>query len=522
MHVAKTILESLKKQPEQIAIRLPNGVVISNENLRRQTILYSALLDNRGVQAGDRVLIQISDGIGLGIACLATMLIGGIPVLASMATGSNIYREEIRITDPKWWIVDRKLFLIQHSSLLKFFVELLGIQVPPYPAMPKQRTIKFKMASRSSLKNGDIETSFQARSIDSNIDAGLAFTGGTTSKPKCVRYSHDVMEAILQNITNLVTPKGSAGFLADNPLQAFYALYAGKTVFLPKQKNKSRFLYERIMDGSVDTYFSSPYLWKEIIDICKSRQTTLPSSMRTILLGASPVSKEFLAELSAWVHDSTEIICIYGLTEAGPVCTISARDKLAWKGDGDLVGRPLRGYEIKIDQSSSSGSDVGEVIIHGEPMFPGYLNEAPRIKSEGFKTGDLGRLVQFEGEAMLVLTGRKKDMIIRKGVNIYPTILEAHLSDYQRQKDLHCFLECAVAGIWRPESEDEEVALCFIPDDINFNEAGMQTLATDALGETSLIDHCLSFSEFPVIGRQNKLDRKQLSFLADQKLRSVS
>ena len=521
MHVAQAILERLDNHPEQIAISLPNGQNINNGDLRDQTIRFSKVLIERGIQPGDYVLIQVPNGVDLAITCLATMLIGGVPILAILLTGLAIYREQMQLTNPKWLIVDGKLSLVQRFSILKILVELTGVQIPPEPEIPAARKIIFKKIGKHGPGGRKTSLSLESPRIDPCIDAGIAFTGGTTSKPKCVRYSHDTMESILLNIKKLVEPQGSSGYLADNPLQAFYALYAGKTVYLSMQKNKARYLYQKIMDGSVDTYFGSPYMWKELISICKSRQTTLPSSMRMILLGAAPVSKEFLAELLRWVHESTSITCIYGLTETGPVCTISASEKLAWSGEGDLVGRPLNGFDIKIDDSENSDSEIGEVVIHGKALFRGYLNEAPRKGSEGFKTGDLGRLVCLKGEEMLVLSGRKKDMIIRRGVNIYPAILEEQLSSYQFQNSLRCFHDCAVIGFWKPETQDEETVLCFVPEDENFGTAQMMDLSNRALGTRSLINHCLAFSRFPVTGRQNKLDRKRLARLAKQKLVAV-
>ena len=521
MHVAQAILERLSNHTGQVAISLPSGKTIKNGDLRDQTIRFSQVLVERGIQPGDHVLIQVPNGVDLAITCLSTMLTGGVPILASLSIGLSIYREEIRLTNPKWLIVDRKLSLIKRFSILKYVVELTGVQIPPEPEIPAARKIIFKKSGKHGLGGGTQVLALDSRCIDPGIDAGIAFTGGTTSKPKCVRYSHEVMESILLNIKKLVEPQGSLGYLADNPLQAFYALYVGKTVYLSTQKNKASYLYRKIMDGSVDTYFSSPYLWKEVIDICKSRRTTLPSSLHMILLGAAPVSKEFLAELLRWVHESTSITCLYGLTETGPVCTISASEKLAWSGEGDLVGSPINGFEIKINRGENSDNEIGEVVIHGKTMFRGYLNEAPRKSSEGFATGDLGRLVRLEGKEMLVLSGRKKDMIIRKGVNIYPAILEDQLSRYQIQNNLHCFDECAVIGFWQPETQDEKTVLCFVPEDKNISATQMMDLSARALGTKSLINHCLAFPRFPVTGRQNKLDRKQLARLAKQKLVGV-
>jgi acyl-CoA synthetase (AMP-forming)/AMP-acid ligase II len=115
----------------------------------------------------------------------------------------------------------------------------------------------------------------------------------------------------------------------------------------------------------------------------------------------------------------------YGMTEACVVATNSPAD------DDDrlahTVGKPVTGVEVRVvgtDGSVTPTGDDGEVQIRGPLVFSGYLREADNrdvFDGAWFRTGDLGH---FDREGYLTITGRTKDIIIRKGENISAKELE--------------------------------------------------------------------------------------------------
>ena len=119
-----------------------------------------------------------------------------------------------------------------------------------------------------------------------------------------------------------------------------------------------------------------------------------------------------------------KMIDLWGLTEA-VACVAS--QPLDGTGKPGSVGKALSGYKVKVVDDEGrelSSGEAGEVIIRG-PMMKGYYNDVQAtkkiIKDGWLYTGDLGAIDE-NGELSIV--GRKKDMIISKGQNIYPSDIE--------------------------------------------------------------------------------------------------
>jgi long-chain acyl-CoA synthetase len=139
--------------------------------------------------------------------------------------------------------------------------------------------------------------------------------------------------------------------------------------------------------------------------------------LRAIIVGGAftePQTLQFFYNLGIPVANG------YGLTEAGTAITVN--DLKPFRAD--TVGKPLPGMEVKIVDSTEDG--VGEVYVRSKTVMAGYLNE-PELTAETFsdgwlKTGDLGR---FDSTGHLILSGRKKNMIVtEEGKNIYPEDIE--------------------------------------------------------------------------------------------------
>ncbi|HYL92301.1 MAG TPA: AMP-binding protein, partial [Alphaproteobacteria bacterium] len=121
------------------------------------------------------------------------------------------------------------------------------------------------------------------------------------------------------------------------------------------------------------------------------------------------------------------VLQAYGLTESSGAATVTRPDNNVMGS----VGQPLRGVEIRIIDPQP-GEDipypVGEIVIRGDIIMPGYYNRADAtaetIRDGGLYTGDLGYIDQ---RGNLFVTGRKKEMIVlSSGKNIYPEEIEAH------------------------------------------------------------------------------------------------
>jgi acyl-CoA synthetase (AMP-forming)/AMP-acid ligase II len=109
----------------------------------------------------------------------------------------------------------------------------------------------------------------------------------------------------------------------------------------------------------------------------------------------------------------------YGMTEAPAVTASEASDSFEQRANS--AGRPVPGAEVRI-------ASTGEVEVRGDVLTPGYVDGeqwAASLSSDGWlRTGDTGYL---RADGRLVITGRMKDLIIRKGENIAPAEIENEL-----------------------------------------------------------------------------------------------
>jgi long-chain acyl-CoA synthetase len=163
------------------------------------------------------------------------------------------------------------------------------------------------------------------------------------------------------------------------------------------------------------------------------------SSLRLCYAGGAPISTDIMKRFHQLY--GLDVVQFWGLTEATSHLTCQPID-----GTGKLgsVGKALPGWEVKIVDDNDKElplNQSGEMIVSG-PIMKGYYNN-PRATAEAIKngwlyTGDIGR-VDENGE--LFILGRKKEMIIAKGQNIYPGDIEDVLYTHPK------VAEAAVVGI---------------------------------------------------------------------------
>jgi long-chain acyl-CoA synthetase len=143
------------------------------------------------------------------------------------------------------------------------------------------------------------------------------------------------------------------------------------------------------------------------------------------------------------------LLDLWGMTEGTPI-TSYALDEAPRQ---DSCGHALAGCGVRVidtDDRDLAFGEVGEVLLSGPPVMLGYYNNpeatAETLQDGWVRTGDLGKL---DSDGFLSIVGRKKDLIIRGGANIYPTEVEDALYGHP------AVAECAVIG--RPDQVYGEI-----------------------------------------------------------------
>ncbi|HEX2206848.1 MAG TPA: AMP-binding protein, partial [Longimicrobium sp.] len=179
-------------------------------------------------------------------------------------------------------------------------------------------------------------------------------------------------------------------------------------------------------------------------------------SLRTGVVAGAPVSDELVQRIQRELVPGVRVG--YGMTETGNLVSVNTPDDPAGKQVA-TVGRPLPEVEIRVidvDGSVLPVESVGEVAVRGPGVMRGYYRQPGETSQvftpDGFfLTGDLGMV---DEEGFLHLIGRRKEMIIRGGFNVYPREVEDRLHAHP------AVLDVAVVGL--PDEILGEVACAAI------------------------------------------------------------
>lgn len=285
--------------------------------------------------------------------------------------------------------------------------------------------------------------------------AVILYTSGTTGVPKGAELTHFNMffnaYYACHNIVK-VTPKDVA--LVTLPL--FHSF--GQTCLM----NAS------IMGGATMTMLPRFETQKAMQVIERDRVTViaLVPTMYFFMLDADPDGKYDFSSVRMAVSGGAALpeethrrfkekygIVIlegYGLSETSPVASFTQQGDEVRVGS---IGKPIWGVEMRImldDGSFGKANEVGEIVIRGHNVMKQYLNrpQATRdaIINGWFHTGDVGR---YDEDGYFYIVDRKKDIIIRGGMNIYPREIEEVL--YAHPK----VLEASVVGVPDPARGEE-------------------------------------------------------------------
>ena len=228
------------------------------------------------------------------------------------------------------------------------------------------------------------------------------------------------------------------------------------------------------------------------------------SSLRVVKYGGAALPYD--QALKAWEQFGCPVLPAYGGLDVGTISSCSADDspEVFLK----TVGKPLDGVEIKLVNENNKEvplGELGEVLVRGPHCEPGYYNN-PEATAEVWRDGwfHTGDLASFDGEGRLTIKGRRKDMIIRGGQNIYPSEIEAMLLKHPN------VLKVAIVGMPDPVMGEKACAYVVLKpgEKSNLSEV-VSFLKNQGVAAFKLPERLEIIEDLPLAGGI-KVDKKRL------------
>lgn len=310
--------------------------------------------------------------------------------------------------------------------------------------------------------------------LDENEAAGLCYTSGTTGMPKGVLYSHraQVLHAMSVNMASVIgLTEHDVVFPVVPMFHAFawglpYAApFVGAELVLHGANSDPTHLAEVIRRHGVTVTAGVPTIWKSLIASIEAGTVDL-SSLRMVGVGGS-ASPRSLIEF--YDRRGIEYLQIWGMTETGPVATVSRprrhHDISSLEAVLDCkakTGTVTPGLELRIVDDEDrvlphDGQAVGEIEVRGPWIASGYYrDEAPEKFHDGWlRTGDMATV---EPDGYFRIVDRAKDLVKSGGEWISSVELEGELLAHPGVRD------AAVVGLPHPRWDERPVAVIVAQD----------------------------------------------------------
>jgi malonyl-CoA/methylmalonyl-CoA synthetase len=428
---------TLRGQRDDVAIEFDTGsgpvAALTFGDLDARSNRLARTLTERGVTREDRLAVYLSNGVAFIDVFLACVKLGVILVPINV-----LYRE-------------REVAHIVGDASPRFVVTTADAAAV-FPAGVEILDVDALAAAAARMSSEPVKAA-----ISGTEPAALVYTSGTTGRSKGAILSHDNFMANAANLIACWRITAADRYLAVLPLFHVHGLANGLVSWLAtgcRMRLVPRFEIARAAELFAafrpTLFFGVPTVYVRLLELPADASRAIGRDVRLFVSGSAPLpAPVFEAFREQFGH---AILERYGMSET----LMNISNPYADERRPGTVGFPLPGVSTRIvdkDGVDLGPDEVGELLVRGPNVFSGYWQQPEATSAaflgDWFRTGDMAAR---STDGYYTLHGRRTDLIISGGFNVYPREIEDLLLEVPGVR------EAAVVGVSDPRRGEVPVA----------------------------------------------------------------
>ncbi|WP_165778780.1 class I adenylate-forming enzyme family protein [Leptospira perolatii] len=497
-HIPELLKDQAAKYGKKVFV-----IFLEKEVTYQEQYLYSVQTANLlGAKAGfspkDRLGILLPNGLDFLNVYFGAMFAGGTALPFNILLKGDELLYQINHSEINTLVTNTRFFQLIQPVLskmenLKTIIFVDDENVDSIGEIDGIKQIQFQ----SEMKNSSSELPTSYSNIQESDIAGMLYTSGTTGKPKGCMLTHKNYLSNVDQFFPRMMPEDTDTYLCIMPLfhvnaqlaSVMLTLSAGARLILEEQF-KPRTFIPTLQKYTCRCFSAVPAMYNFLNEMPEYKDGADLSFVKACICGAAPMPVEVFNKFEKKFN--AKILEGYGLSEGTCVSTLNPLDGKRKIGS---IGLPLDMQEVKIMDHQGkflSTGQIGEIVVKGGNVMAGYYKDEKSTKEtivDGWlHTGDLGHI---DEDGYFFITGRKKEMLIRGGENIYPKEIEEVL--YQMTE----VADCAVIGFPDEKYGEQVVAVIKRKPEVQLDEKSIKLFLREKVANYKMPGKVIFIEEFP-------------------------
>ncbi|HEY7281707.1 MAG TPA: AMP-binding protein [Actinomycetota bacterium] len=418
----------------------------SSLELSHQAKRFAGGLVRLGVEPGERVLVMLTNGPEVGTVYQGAWRAGAAVTPVLFLLQPHEVARVVRQAEPSVIVAGQEFLPAVRAAL--------------DGSPPPRAVVTMGPAGEGEVAFDDVRAADPLeRPVPVGEDdlAALLFTGGTTGESKGVMLSHGNIAFDARQAAAAAEVRDGEVALTALPLAHSYGILVAAIGLFVRGRGVLHRWFEplgflrAVTEHRVNRVAVVPTMLQYLLQAPLEDHDL--SSLRYVASGAAALPQEVAREWER--RTGSRVLEGYGCTEAMSAVSVTRPSDPSRPGS---VGRPIDGCRVRIVDDGGKGvgaGEPGEICVRGPNVMLGYWRQPDATEAAmaggWLHTGDIGRL---DGDGFLYVVERKKDLIIRGGINVYPRDVEEVLAEHP---------SVAMAGVvGRPDELMGEEVVAFV------------------------------------------------------------